>query len=148
MANQEVYDANWFRDKFKTKPVKQVMSAADYQALIKKSPSLPQKGSNIKASILQALKDSGLPYTSEHKFCHDRKFRFDWAIVTTHFKIGIEYEGLMSKKSRHTTIGGFSKDTEKYNIASAAGWVVLRYTALTYKNMMRDVLGVIEKSVK
>ncbi len=148
MPKQEVHDAQWFRDRFKNKQIAtKVMSAAEYQASIRTYP-IPGKKSNIKESILRQLKDSNLPFTPEHKFSPDRKFRFDWAIITTHCKIGIEYEGLMSKKSRHTTVTGFSKDTEKYNLAASLGWIVLRYTAMTHQNMMRDVIGVIEKSVK
>ena len=98
--------------------------------------------------MIQALKDSNLSYKSEYKFAPDRKFRFDWAVITTHCKIGIEYEGLMSKKSGHTTVGGYSKDTEKYNLAQSLGFKVLRYTALTYKNMIRDVLAEVNNSLK
>ena len=102
--------------------------------------NIPQKKSNIKASITQALKDSKLPYVTEYKFSKDRKYRFDWAIITTHCKIGIEYDGLMSAKSRHITITGFSKDQEKFNLAALEGWIVLRYSALNYKQLIPDVL--------
>ena len=30
--------------------------------------------------------------------------------------------------SRHTTVGGYAKDCEKYNAAALLGWRVLRYT--------------------
>ena len=70
----------------------------------------------------------------EFKFCPDRKWRFDWAIPS--MKIGIEYEGLMSAKSRHTTIKGFTGDTEKYNTGQQLGWKVLRFTALNYKDLI------------
>lgn len=144
MSKQEVHDAQWFRNRFKNKAVAhKVMSAADYQAHIRKTPA-PKKGKSIKEYIIRELKDSGLPFVREHKFCPNRKFRFDWAIITTHCKIGLEYEGLMSAKSRHTSIIGFTKDTEKYNLAQSLGWIVLRYTALNYKNMMKDIIEVIK----
>ncbi|MBD0822623.1 hypothetical protein ICJ85_01195 [Aestuariibaculum marinum] len=79
----------------------------------------------------------------ELKFSEERKFRFDWAIPD--LKIAIEYEGLFSGKSRHTTKSGFSRDTEKYNLAAIEGWIVLRYTAKTYKNLNRDLKKLLKK---
>ena len=63
----------------------------------------------------------------EHKFHQVRRWRFDWAYPD--HKIAIEYEGLMSRKSRHTTISGFTADCEKYNSAAQLGWRVYRFTA-------------------
>ena len=74
---------------------------------------------------------------AEFKFHSVRKWRFDWALPG--IKLAIEYEGIMSAKSRHTTISGFTGDIEKYNAAQIAGWTVLRYTTLNYKNMIKDL---------
>lgn len=82
-------------------------------------------------------------YVTEHQFDEVRKFRFDWAIPS--LMIAIEFEGIMSEKSRHTTKTGYSKDTEKYNLAAISGWIVLRYTVLTYGNLERDLLKLIKK---
>jgi hypothetical protein len=71
----------------------------------------------------------------EHKFHPERKWRFDWAIPA--FMIAVEYEGLMSNKSRHTTIKGFTGDTDKYNAAQVLGWRVIRLTALNYKSLIQ-----------
>jgi len=84
--------------------------------------------------IFQELK---LEYKSEHKFLENRKFRFDYAIPQ--LKIGIEYEGLFSNKSRHTTVSGYTKDTEKYNLAVLNGWRVLRYTAINLTQFENDI---------
>ena len=94
--------------------------------------------------ILTQFKEKGVidDYVAEHEFLKDRKFRFDWAIPS--LMIACEYEGVMSKKSRHTTIGGYSKDIEKYNLAVMNGWVVLRYTALNYKNAQLDLEQLID----
>lgn len=59
-----------------------------------------------------------------------RKFRFDWAIPE--YKLAIEYEGIISAKSRHTSITGFTADTTKYNLAQLNGWIVLRFTQLNF----------------
>lgn len=73
----------------------------------------------------------------ELRFHPVRRWRFDWAIPQ--MKVAIEYEGIISAKSRHTTIKGFTGDTEKYNEAAKLGWKVLRYTALNYKNLKEDL---------
>lgn len=80
-------------------------------------------------------------YVEEFRFHPSRKFRFDWAIPS--LKIAIEYEGLITKKSRHTTITGYSNDCHKYNIAQILGWKVLRYTAINHGEMMGDIVNLI-----
>ena len=95
--------------------------------------------------VLMSLKQREVitGFVNEHKFDEVRKFRFDWAIPS--LMIAIEFEGIMSEKSRHTTKTGYSKDTEKYNLAAISGWIVLRYTVLTYGNLERDLLKLIKK---
>lgn len=85
---------------------------------------------------------TGIPVTREHRFHPERKWRFDFALVD--HKIAIEYEGIMAGKSRHTTISGYTGDTEKYNAAAELGWTVLRFTV---KNS-REVITVLEKTIK
>lgn len=80
-------------------------------------------------------------YVTELVFDDVRKFRFDWAIPS--LKIAVEFEGIISIKSRHTTKTGYTKDTEKYNLAAINGWLVLRYTAINYLNLERDLLKII-----
>ncbi len=122
--------------------------------LDKKSPKtnvkgkLPSKISVEKQTIKTVLwvlhrENKITDYTEEFKFHPTRKWRFDWAIPE--MKCAIEYEGLMSKKSRHTTIKGFSGDCEKYNEAVKLGWKVLRYTALNYNNLQEDLENIIKK---
>lgn len=82
-------------------------------------------------------------FVTELQFSEGRRFRFDYAIPS--LRIAIEFEGIMSEKSRHTTKTGFSKDCEKYNLAQIDGWLVLRYTVLTYLNLERDLLKLIKK---
>jgi len=45
----------------------------------------------------------------------------------------------MSEKSRHTSISGYTKDTEKYNLAGSCGWQVRRFTALNYKDLLTEL---------
>lgn len=77
-------------------------------------------------------------FVPEHRFDEVRQFRFDWAIPS--LMLAIEYEGVFSKKSRHTTVNGFSEDCVKYNLAVCSGWRVLRYTAKNYLNLETDLI--------
>jgi len=121
----------------------ETLTAAEYRALVakKRQPTNRHKGSKAKAEIEMMLKLFGKPYVAEYSFHPERKWRFDFAIPE--MKIGIEYNGIMSAKSRHTTITGYSKDMEKINAAQKLGWVVLQYTPLNYKNMLNDLNEII-----
>lgn len=82
-----------------------------------------------------------IDYQTEYRFDTVRKFKFDIAIPS--LKLAIEYEGIMSEKARHTSITGYSKDCEKYNLATVQGWRVLRYTALNHGNFYQDLKTII-----
>lgn len=84
--------------------------------------------------ILQYLK---IDYVQEFKFCDDRKFRFDFYIEK--YKIGIEYDGIFSEKSRHTTAKGFTMDCEKMNLSTILGYKIFRYTILNYKDFEQNL---------
>ena len=85
-------------------------------------------------SVLDRLK---LLYVVEYKFHEYRKWRFDLYLIA--FKIAIEYEGVFSEKSRHTTLDGYTKDCNKYNAAASMGIFVFRYTAKNYRNFEKDI---------
>jgi very-short-patch-repair endonuclease len=89
---------------------------------------------------------NGIPVFQEHKFHPKRKWRFDFALPNQ--KIGIEYEGINSNKSRHTTLIGFTGDTEKYNAAQSLGWKVIRFTAKNYKKVLTELNNNIMNSKK
>ncbi len=93
--------------------------------------------------ILMSFKQKELitDFVTEHKFDSVRRFQFDWAIID--LKIAIEYEGIISEKSRHTSMDGFSNDCVKYNLAIANGWKVLRYTAINCKDLETDLLKIL-----
>ena len=67
----------------------------------------------------------------EFRFHSARRWKFDYAWPD--LKIAVEQEGITYKRGdyraggRHTSISGFTKDLEKYNAATAAGWRVLRF---------------------
>ncbi len=116
----------------------------------KRKPYEPKKankksGDRAKGEMELILKLIGQPYQKEYEFHPTRKWRFDWAIPGR--KIGIEYEGLFSEKSGHTTISGFTKDVEKYREAAKLGWTVLRYTNKDYTQLSEDVNGILNQKL-
>jgi len=124
-----------------------VVESAHLKKIKKKIEKISVEKETIK-TLLWLYKREGkiTDYVEELQFHNERLFRFDWAIPD--LKIAIEYEGLMSKKSGHTTVKGYSKDTEKYNLAAIDGWIVLRYTALNYNNLHVDLKKVLKKMEK
>ena len=64
----------------------------------------------------------------EFKFLHDRKFRFDFAVMRMRESLGIEIDGGVFSNGRHTRGVGFVRDMEKLNLAAVWGWKVLRFT--------------------
>lgn len=97
------------------------------------------KNTKPKQQFIDILTKAGAK--PEYKFSNDRKFRADFAL--TEIRVLFEYEGIYSKTSRHTTLSGFSKDCEKYNLAAIKGWRVLRYTAKNIKNLQSDLNKII-----
>lgn len=89
--------------------------------------------------------ENGIPLIEEKKFdsTGERKFRFDWSFPD--IKVAIEYEGIMSEKSGHTTVTGYNKDAVKYNLAQSQGWKVIRLTALNYKDLLIELKKLYEK---
>jgi hypothetical protein len=66
-----------------------------------------------KAKLELILKQKKIEFVTEYRFHPTRKWRFDYAIPER--MIAIEYNGIMSAKSRHTTVIGYSNDLEKIN---------------------------------
>lgn len=63
---------------------------------------------------------------AEYKFLPNRKFRFDFCWPDK--MLAVEVEGGVWIGGRHTRGSGFVKDMEKYNLATCAGWRILRFT--------------------
>lgn len=110
---------------------------ASQGAVMKPHRKKKDAGAEAKAWITQYLTDlcagEGWHLHLESYVVPGRKFKADWAIPDK--MVMVEYEGLNSAKSRHTTIGGYTTDTEKYNLAQAAGWRVVRVTILNYRKL-------------
>jgi len=87
--------------------------------------------------IKSVLDNYSLLYKTEYIFHDTRKWRLD--LFLPDYNIGIEYEGVFSEKSRHTTYDGYTEDCNKYNAAASMGITVFRYTAKNYKNITVDL---------
>lgn len=79
----------------------------------------------------------------EHEFHPTRKWRFDIVILPMERKLAIEYDGINSVKSRHTTKGGFTEDHNKMNAAMQLGWKVYRYTKINLHQFEQDLKQII-----
>jgi hypothetical protein len=103
-----------------------------------KQPKKPSKEKTLlKLHLTAWCAKNGFKLVEELKFSKERRFRFDFAVEE--IKVGIEYNGIMSEKSRHTSITGYSKDMDKLNLAQLEGWKVLQYTPLNLKELINDL---------
>jgi hypothetical protein len=117
------------------------MTAAEFRATFGKKKG--NKSTKIRTEAPEVLemetwlKYSNIEYIKEYKFHPKRKWRADIAIPS--LNVLIEYEGISSRKSRHTTITGFTNDCEKYNAATVMGFKVLRYTVINKSQFFTDI---------
>lgn len=91
----------------------------------------------IEFILIDFGKKHGFELKKEQMLIKGRKWRADWIIPK--LMVAIEYEGVFSATSRHTTLGGYTGDVEKYNAFQLEGWKVLRYTAANYKQLADDL---------
>lgn len=123
--------------------IPQTISIAEFKKLRKEGRvGKKQKGALEKSHILSVLKRVFPDHVILHgdtelQFAKDRKFRFDYAIKP--LMLAVEYEGIFSEKSGHTTVTGYTNNCIKYNRAAIDGWKILRYTALNYKDLENDL---------
>ena len=108
----------------------------------KNKVKIPKSIGKYKLHLISVLEDSGLKFIPEFRFHPAREFRFDWALPD--LMVAVEYEGIFSEKSGHTTLSGYTKDVVKYNLATKLGWKVLRYTADNYLEFEADLQELIK----
>ncbi len=134
--------------------MKQQMTAQEFRALKLKPRTSADKDKGSKAKKWMAMQillwaiEKRFFYESEYQFHHERKFRSDFMVRSLErMKVLIEYEGLNSAKSGHTTFVGYSENCIKYNLATVEGWDVLRYTAKNYKNVIADLDAIYQRKI-
>lgn len=92
----------------------------------------------ISFNLLKWCNDRAYILHEEFRFDKNgRKWRFDWFIPA--IKTGIEYNGIFSAKSRHTTVTGYTGDMNKLNAAQAQGYRVLQFTPMNYQNLLTEL---------
>lgn len=103
-------------------------------------PKKDGKKKEAYAFITGVLKSKKIDFVYEYKFLTNRKFKFDICILQ--FRIGIEYEGLVStgEKGGHQTKAHYTKNCTKYNLAAINGWVMLRYTCRNFKEFEQNII--------
>ena len=85
--------------------------------------------SKLEIEFEQQLHLAGAPpWKREYRFCPSRQWRFDFAWPGE--LVAVEIEGIVwgKSKGRHQTGVGFSEDAVKYNVATLAGWMLVRIT--------------------
>lgn len=123
--------------------MKDTSTATTKASKLGKPFKMPRKTAKFLFHIMNVLQMLDIPFVTEHKFCPERRFRFDIALLE--HKIAIEYEGLFNDEhshSGHTSRSGFLSNCEKYNLATVMGWRLLRYTANKEQN--KDFLSHIQ----
>lgn len=91
------------------------------------------KTSDLEESFAWQIKAGKLP-TPVREYCpvQGRRWRVDFAWIAD--RLAIEVEGGIWNGGRHTSGAGFTKDIEKYNALTLAGWRVIRVTGDMVKN--------------
>lgn len=89
-----------------------------------------------------ASSDSGAPII--HEYRRERDWRVDFAWPEQ--RLILEVEGGVWTEGRHTRGSGFTKDVEKYNALTAAGWTVYRVTQREVNS--GEALRIAERALK
>lgn len=122
---------------FTISDIKQSKVAAINQHLIKpavKKDKYSKEKYWVNFKLEAFAREQGLELKTEHRFHEVRHWRFDWAIPD--LGLAFEYNGIFSKKSRHTTPTGYTGDMDKLNEAQRLGWTVIQYTAINYTDLV------------
>ena len=106
-----------------------------------KGQRVQSEGEVTLARDLRALK---IGFEQEYKFHAERNWRADFLITGTN--ILIEVEGGVHCNGRHTRGEGYTADCEKYSVAAAMGWFVIRGTTKQVQSGL--VLKWIEDAMK
>ena len=99
------------------------------------------KKSHLELIAWNRIKSAKLPLPfCEYKFCKDRRWRFDFCWADRNNMVAVEIEGgVFMRRGGHTSGIGYTKNCEKYNAATIAGWSVLRYTTANLDQLIPDL---------
>jgi hypothetical protein len=136
----------------RAKKIDNTISISEFKTLAKKGKiGTKYKGSDkAKNEFFTNLQfwcnQKGLKWEMEYVFMKTRKFRFDMLIHS--IDIAIEWNGVVSERSRHLTLTGYSKDLEKINLAQINGFLVLQVTVLNASKIYQWIESAIEATKK
>lgn len=106
-----------------------------------KIPRPPSKAEETLALQLRALRIGG--FEREVRFDAKRLYRFDFASPSR--KLAVEVDGGTRNGGRHNRHEGYEEDCRKLNLATLAGWRILRFTSQQVYS--GEAIGVIETAV-
>lgn len=111
---------------------------------VRKVVVVPKKRPDLEGRFEHQLKLAGITdYVREHRFC-ERRYRFDFALVS--ILVAVEIEGGIYSNGRHVRPKGFQEDARKYRRAAIAGWLVLRVTSADIND--GSAIADLEKAIK
>jgi very-short-patch-repair endonuclease len=95
---------------------------------VRRTVLLPARpGSEAETALIWQIRAAKLPSpTLQHKAIPGRKFAFDLAWPA--WLLAVEVDGAVWTQGRHTRGSGVETDCEKYSLAAAHGWRVIRCT--------------------
>ena len=111
--------------------IKQITGGKDGPALRRFAESAKGRAvaatAHFRAAFLAACRswDLEIPFP-EHQFAPDRRWRFDWAWVSS--KVALEVQGGLWTQGRHVRGKALMAEYEKLNEAAILGWRVLYCT--------------------
>jgi len=89
-------------------------------------------------------RENNLELKKEFEFAEGRKFKSDYAIESE--RLLIEYEGgIFMARAGHNSPTGIERDIAKYKLAHELGFTVLRFTALSYKNVLQELDKILKR---
>lgn len=83
---------------------------------------------------MKIIINSDVDVKREFKFCPTRRFRSDFYLSANNLSLCIEIEGGIWTNGRHVRPSGYIKDMEKYNICSAMGYTLFRFSGKDVKS--------------
>jgi len=93
--------------------------------------------SHLEDKMAEQLDLAKIPYEKEVSVIPGRRFRWDFRVGGPSKRVLVEVQGAIWVKGGHSTGTGISRDAEKLNLATLAGWRTLILTA----EMIKDGRG-------
>lgn len=82
---------------------------------------------DAEAMLALHLTAEGVAFEQQYKYCPDRNFKADFAIVDRRLLIEVN-GGIWNNDGAHGRVSGIIKDIERLNLATLNGYFMLRYT--------------------